>query len=309
MAADVMSKANHLRQRCKEVMRTLEETDGAPRPNGSMFDHVFDQIPSWFEPFTLMPDTGRLRMRQNRLVQEACKYLNREWPAPAGFEGGGIVNTNPDLGVISTIDENLQGWEGLAARNFRTNYVQKFDGYTKNLYTATYVGYQSLAAVAKLWETAEADVHKLLDDATKAVDAIIGISLGAALELVTTALPSVISIGSAKAGETGLTVIKEIAGTGTKLPPITAKLMTPVDVVEPLRKAVDKLKSDIKAKESEIGSTMAANLAYINGHPREYTAAPVAWDVAYTDPGTDRNGGNTDGQPGTTTLGTDERTG
>lgn len=305
--ADVVAKANHLRDRCKDVMLALEQTDGAPRPNGGSFDSYFDEIPGWFRPFNTMPDTARLRMREDRLVQEAAKYLNRDWPAPAGYEGG-LANVNPELAVIDTIKENLLGWEGLAARNFRTNYAEKFEGYTRNLYTATYVGYQSVAAVAKLWETADKDVNKLLDDATKAVDAIIGISMGTSLEIVLTLLPSVISIGTAKAGETGLTVIKELAGAGKTAVQTSQKIMTPVQVVQPLKTAVDKLKADVKAKEDEIARTMSANLAYLNAHPDEYAARPVAWNLAASDPGTDQQGHPTDGQSGHDTLGDDERT-
>ncbi|NHA00457.1 hypothetical protein G5V59_11430 [Nocardioides sp. W3-2-3] len=64
----------------------------------------------------------------------------------------------------------------------------------------------------------------------------------------------------------------------------------------------------MKAKEDEIARTMSANLTYLNAHPDEYAARPVAWNLAASDPGTDQQGHPTDGQSGHDTLGADERT-
>ncbi|NHA00458.1 hypothetical protein G5V59_11435 [Nocardioides sp. W3-2-3] len=211
--SDVVAKANHLRDRCKDVMLALEQTDGAPRPNGGTFDKLTStRSPAGSGPSTPCPTLhgcGCARTGWCRRPRSTSTATGRR---PRATRAGWPTST-PSLAVIDTIKDNLAGWEGLAARNFRTNYAEKFEGYTRNLYTATYVGYQSVAAVAKaVGDRGQGRQQRLLDDATKAVDAIIGISLGTSLEIVLTLLPSVISIGTAKAGETGLTVIKEARG-------------------------------------------------------------------------------------------------
>jgi len=302
---DVLTNANTLRDTCKRVQRALEESDGAPRTNGSMFDHWFDDIPTWFKPFDDLPDGPKLRADADTMVEEVCKYLNKDWPAPAGYEGG-LANVNPELATADTIKGKLSGWTGLAARNFNENYIGKFDQYTKNLYTASYVAYQTLAAEAKLWETAHRDALKLIKACQDSVDGMIGISMGEGFKFALTALTSVISIKQAAAGDTGLTLIKELAGVGKDYANKEGSAMTPAQLMHPLKESVEKLAKDVKAKEQEIENAINENLGYINSHKKEYVAGPVAWNLAHSDP--DESSGD-QGQDGKTTLGDDDHEG
>lgn len=306
---DIKTKAAELKTRCLEVMHAMEESDGGgSRANGGMFDHYFDDIPEWFRPFSNLPDHGQLRSNADTLVQEACKELNLDWQAPAGYEGG-LANTNPDLAVIKDIRSNLEGWTGQAAANFRTNYLNRFDQFTKNLYTATYVGYQTLAAEAKLWETASRDIHKIADDARSTVDAMIGVSMGQGFKFVLTSLPSVISVATAPSKDLGLTVVKELAGLGSSLTSQEGFAATPASLMQPLKDSIDQLKKDLKDKEQDIEDALRANLGYLTSHPREYVApepkeagAGSAWGMTETDePGKE--------QDGEITLGEDNREG
>jgi len=308
--ASVSEKAETLKESCKRVQRAMEESDGAPRPNGSMFDHWFDEIPGWFQPFSDLPDGPALRRHQDTMIEEVCKYLNREWGPPAGYEGG-LANVNPELNTVDTIKANLSGWTGLAARNFDTNYLTKFDGYTKNLYTASYVAYQTLAAEAKLWETAHSDAHALLDNAQKVVDGMIGVSASEAFRFALTALGSAITVKQAAAGDRGLTLIKELTSATKDYAFKEGSARTPAELMEPLKDSVSELKKKLKEKEQEIADGIDENIGYLNSHEQEYVAAPIAWNLAHTDPESEaeRNKRPADErgqqQEGTDTLGED----
>ena len=271
------------RTACKQAQRALEESDGAPRPNGSSVDSWFDDMTGWFKPFDDLPDGPALRRHQDTLIEEVCKYLNKDWPAPTGYEGG-VANVNPELGAADTASEKLSGWTGLAARNFRENYLEKFDGYTKNLYTATYVAYQTLAVEAKLWETAHRDALNLIKAAKDSVDGMLGVSVGEGFKFALTALTSVITIKQAAVGDKGLTLIKEIAGFGKEGFSKGSTAFTPAQLMPPLKESVDELVKDLKSKEQEIADAINENIRYLNSHEKEYVAGPIAWNLAHSDP-------------------------
>jgi hypothetical protein len=306
MTDSIETKAENLKKSCLRVMHAMEESDGAgSRSGGGMFDHWFEDIPEWFRPFTHLPNHEKMRTQAQTLAQEVCKNLNIDWPVPPGYDGGGPVNTNPDLSYHQAAADNLSGWTGMAASNFKTNFLNKFPYFTKNLYTATYIGFQALQAEARLWETARDDIHKLADDAQHCVDGMIGVSMGKGFNFALTLLPSVINIVSAAETELKMTVIKEAAG---KVNPTTFKdafAPTPASLMQPLKESIDKLKENLKNQEEAIGNALAANTGYLNGHPREYAAPEPqkpgdgsAWGLADTD-----NRGHE--QDGKTTLGDD----
>jgi hypothetical protein len=309
----IVEKAAKLKQSCLTVMHAMEESDGGgSRAGGGMYDNYFEDIPEWFRPFGDLPDVDQLRSDANTLVQEACKYLDREGEPPPGYNGG-IANKNPELAEADTIKSKLAGWTGQAAVNFHDNYLAKFPQYTDNLYTASYVAYQSLAAVAKLWKTADEDIHKICDEAQRTVDAMLSGCLAEGFNFILTSLPSVIEIGSAPDGEIGLTVIKELAGAGSEGFKEVGSAKTPVGMMEPLKKSIDQLKKDLKDKEQDIKDALDANLGYVSAHKKEYVAAPVAWDLAHSDPEKDSERNERppeergQEQEGTETLGDDRR--
>lgn len=141
---------------------------------------------------------------------------------------------------------------------------------------------------------------------------MIGVSAGEAFKSALTALGSVIAVKTAAVGDKGLTLIKELAGATEEYAFKEGSALTPAELMEPLKDSVGELEKKLKDKEQEIADGIDENIGYLNSHKREYVAAPIAWDLAHTDPESeaDRNKRPQDErgeeQDGKDTLGEDE---
>ena len=244
----------------------------------------FADIPSLFEPFTMMPEPSSFDGIMADLHEAMIKISPGDNTDPIN---GALYVASTRLAQIDGSESYMALWTGGAADAFRSEFVVKFPARVINQFIACSVLRGALAAHQAMWATARDDIDKIAHDALNALDNMdhcgqnewtMTFTIVASVAAVA-AVP--ISAGTSMAALAAATTVTAVGATSQV---VAAHQVDPAKVtryqgetaeavVTQVRRSVSELLGHIQQAEQKIANALDGMRATMSQH-RELFVAP-----------------------------------
>jgi hypothetical protein len=128
----------------------------------------FADVPSLFEPFTMIPEPSAFDGMINDLRSAMLKLSSGHMPTDPVTRDAFYANAA--LTEIDSSESYIELWTGGAADAFRTEFVNKFPATVVNQFIIGAVLRGALEAYKAIWTSAREDIDKIAHDALNALD-------------------------------------------------------------------------------------------------------------------------------------------
>lgn len=128
----------------------------------------FSDIPSLFEPFTIMPTPSSFDGPIED-IDEAMKVLSLGYIANDPISGE-IYRANPDLAKVGGSRSYLDTWTGAAREAFEEDFLTPFPAMVTNQFIECAVLRGALAAEQALWSAAQDNILKVVQSGINALE-------------------------------------------------------------------------------------------------------------------------------------------
>lgn len=254
----------------------------------------YEDVPELFTEFMSLPDPASfdagiedLRATMGRLSQgQGTKDPTSDMTPPA----------NIVLDGMDTSQSYLARWTGIAASQFKANFVDTFESITTNQYLLAGYVKGALEAEKSLWHAARDNIDQIAESTITALDEMgdcgknewsVGLAVVGAVVAVAavpfTAGGSLVAAATFAGIGGALSVGGAAAGTMEDPPEVSMSGESPEAVIGQMRETIGKLKDEIRNEEQKIADKMTELQVLVASH-RELFVAPRP-DLADTGPG------------------------
>ncbi|GAB3504953.1 hypothetical protein [Amycolatopsis cihanbeyliensis] len=224
-----------------------------------------------FEPFTRMPDPASYDGAIESLhaaMEELSQGAHLVDPI-----NGEAIGGNRDLTAIVDAADELGDWTGMAASNFKTNFLTPFPVVASNQFLILGIMKGAVEADKAVWESAREDIDKIARATLDALENLGGCGKnGFEFALaVATAVASVAGIpftGGASAVVAGVGAAANVAGAAAKGAEVLAKGGggSAEQIVGSMKTAIEKLTGQIRDKQGQIAKTLTGYAGEVEQH-------------------------------------------
>ncbi len=249
----------------------------------------FADIPSLFEPFTMMPDPTSFDGTRNEL-RTALGVLSSGFMAGDPITGF-VYPANYRLMEVGASESYLEKWTGAAADMFRAKFVETFPALVVNQFIACAILRGALDAQRALWVSAREHIDKVAHDTLNALDNMdhcgqnkwtmtwtIVASVAAVAAVPISAGTSVLGAGTTLAAATAVTAVGaagQVAAAHQLAPAKETEYHgeTAEVVIEQMRRGVNEAISEIQQGEQTIAAALR-NMHATMSSARDFFVAP-----------------------------------
>jgi hypothetical protein len=171
----------NLMQKAEEIrLKAIDEAIldlGGRRHSGSYMqtkrpeiEAMFADIPSQFEPFTMMPDPASFDGPINDLAKALTKLSTGQQNADPISTNGRIYPANIVLDKMSGSESYVEDWSGTAASEFKTNFIEPFPSVVRNQFTIVAALKSALEAEKAIWLEARKNIWDIADQTYKRLE-------------------------------------------------------------------------------------------------------------------------------------------
>ncbi|WP_216214137.1 hypothetical protein [Amycolatopsis aidingensis] len=223
-----------------------------------------------FEPFTRMPDPASYDGAIEDL-RAAMEELSNG-PHLTDPINGAAIDGNRNLTAVGDAADELNDWTGIAASNFKRNFLTPFPVVAGNQFLILGIMKGAVEADKAVWEAAREDIDKIARATLDALENLGGCGKnGFEFALaVATAVASVLGIpftGGASAVVAGVGAAANTAGAVVK----GAEMVkggggSAEQIVGSMQTAIEKLTGQIREKQGQIAKTLSGYAGEIDQH-------------------------------------------
>ncbi|MFF3228909.1 hypothetical protein ACFYV7_39400 [Nocardia suismassiliense] len=219
----------------------------------------FSFIEAAFAPFSQMPDPARY----DPLIADlnvAMAELRTD-PVPQSGLTAGVVLTDKTLNKMTTAGGYLNSWTGVAAMEFKRNFIDNFKTIADNQFNMLSTMKGALQAHQAMWRSAHEDIKKIAEDTRNALDNMSScnknqwtffFSVMAAVGTISAAGITIITGGAtAPVVAIGATASLGSAGVSGKTARSDASGATVDAILREMHSAINKLTTHIQTVETE----------------------------------------------------------
>jgi hypothetical protein len=170
----LMSKAEEIRK--KAIEEAWEDVGGRKHNRGYERTHKpeveaeFDDIPGLFAPFTRTPDPESFNAPIEELKAALNKLSTGQGTTDPISTNGRLYPASRALEKISSAADDVYGWSGTAAQDFKTNYLDPFPAVVKNQFTLVAAVKSALEAEQAMWKETRKNIWDIADNTYKKLE-------------------------------------------------------------------------------------------------------------------------------------------
>jgi hypothetical protein len=253
----------------------------------------YDGVASMFDPFLNMPNPEALRVMHGHFA-EALRVLSTGIETTDPVHGVSYPG-NPEMAVADLVINTLDDWDGPAARQFISKFLNPWPIVIANHFclVATLAG--AIAAEQNLWTQCEINVDKIAHAAIAALEAMEkgGSADPDALVILLSVASSVFAVGATMA--TGpvaaitLTAVGSVAQVGGTVidkkmdpaPELQFDAKRPNELIEQVQNALYRVMNLVLSKEEEIAQAMSDSALTVDAGRSDFVF-PRPWLVDQT---------------------------
>ncbi len=244
----------------------------------------YDDVPGLFDAFSSLPDPASFEAG----IDDLTSALGKLSQGSGGEDptNGSPTPANTILDGMDTSQDYLARWTGIAAAQFKENFVDTFESITTNQFLLTSYIKGALEAEKSLWDAARRNIDEIAEDTITALEEMgdcgknewsMAFSVaGAVVALVAvpfTAGGSLVAAATFAGIGGALSIGGAAVGNMEEPPELDMSGESPEAVIGNMREAITKLKDEISKAEQKIADKMTELQGIVDGH-RELFVAP-----------------------------------
>ncbi len=280
----LMDHANTIQQ--KAIWRAVNKHETDPEYARNGVDGYYADIPGLFQPFAGMPDPARY----DPLIQDYHVILSKLSSGSQDqdpIDGHQTYLANKQLDKISTASDYLSDWDGRAAIEFKTRFLDPFPSLVKNQFILSSVLKAALEAHQAMWKSARHDIDQVAEATIAALDDDPCCDPSKwSFEFTVLASVAAVATIPLDVATDGMTVPLTVTAVGAAAQAVAAKPPdsikenhtgnTAVQITNAMKAGITKIESQIHSVESQISNALWTNVRTINGRHDDLAAARPA---------------------------------
>jgi hypothetical protein len=239
----------------------------------------FADIPSLFEPFTMMPDPGAYKPMVGD-VASAMRILSTGLGNKDPIDGIPFP-ANPVMDQLSGSETYIDNWTGRAAEDFKRNFIDPFPAVLSNQFLLASVLKGALEAHAAIWQKARNDIDKIATDTIAALDhmddcgsndwSMFFTVVGAVVSIAAVPVTDGASLyGLAAVGAAASVASSAAGGGGGAERRFSGE--SSAAVISQMKQAINMLVDDINTEEQKITKAMHSSYATVQAGRSEFVS-------------------------------------
>lgn len=171
---NLMGKAEEIRK--KAIEEAWEDVGGRKNNRGYERTHKpqveseFSDIPGLFAPFTRTPDPEAFNGPIEELKAALNKLSTGQGTTDPISTNGRLYPASRTLEKVSSAADDVYGWSGTSAQEFKTKYLDPFPAVVKNQFTLVAALKAALEAEQAMWKETRKNIWDIADNTYKKLE-------------------------------------------------------------------------------------------------------------------------------------------